>query len=136
LLDNQNLVIGQKYHAPTNWEKTMELAQIEQRLKTDLREAKEELAQLEVILGEKPDLGPGTGNAGVRTWEMNLARKERTLNQIDKLRHALERVNEGVYGTCENCKKPINPERLAILPTATLCADCAQQQESNSGLES
>jgi RNA polymerase-binding transcription factor DksA len=113
----------------------MELTQIEQKLKNDLQEAKEELAQLEVALGEKPDLGPGTGDAGVRTWEMNLARKEQTLNQIDKLRHALARVDEGVYGACENCEKPINPERLAILPTATLCTNCAQQQEANSGLE-
>lgn len=113
----------------------MELTQIEQRLKTSSQEAKDELAQLEVALGEKPDLDPGTGDPGVRTWEMNLARKERTLNQIDKLRYALERVNEGAYGTCENCGKPIIPERLAILPTATLCTNCAQQQEANSGLE-
>ena len=113
----------------------MELTQIEQRLKTNLEEAKEELAQLEVALGEKPDLGLGTGDAGVRTWEMNLARKEQTLNQIDKLRHALARVDEGVYGACTNCGKPINPERLAILPTAILCADCAQQQEASSSLK-
>lgn len=114
----------------------MELTQIKQQLKTNLREAEEELAQLEVDLGEKPDFGLGTGNAGTQSWEMNLTRREQTLNQIDKLRHALERVNEGVYGTCENCGKTINPERLTILPTATLCTDCAQQREANSGMES
>jgi RNA polymerase-binding protein DksA len=112
----------------------MELAQIKQQLKTDLEEAEEELSQLEEDLEEKPDFGLGTGSAGTQNWEMNLSRREQTLNQIEKLRHALERVNQGVYGTCENCGNPINPERLEILPTATLCADCAQQ-EANSGLE-
>ena len=107
----------------------MNLTQIKRQLKTNLQEAEEELAQLEVILGEKPDFGLGTGNAGTQTWEMNLTRREQTLNQIEKLHHALKRVNEGAYGICENCGKPINPERLEILPTTTLCAECAQQQE-------
>ena len=112
----------------------MELTQIKKRLKTDLREAEEELAQLEVTLEERPAFGLGTGNVGTQSWEINLTRREQTLHQINKLRHALERVNKGVYGTCENCGNPINPERLEILPTATLCADCAQQQEANSNL--
>lgn len=105
----------------------MELTQIEQQLKTDLQEAEEELTQLEVALEEKPDFGLGAGNTGAQNWEMNLTRREQTLNQIDKLCHALERVNKGVYGTCENCGKPINPERLEILPTTALCTDCARQ---------
>jgi RNA polymerase-binding protein DksA len=113
----------------------MKLTQIEQQLKTDLREAEEELSQLEVALEEKPDFGLGTGSAGAQSWEMNLTRREQTLNQIKKLGHALERVNKGVYGTCENCGNPINSERLEILPTATLCTECAQQkQEANSNL--
>jgi RNA polymerase-binding protein DksA len=66
---------------------------------------------------------------------MNLARREQTLTYIDDLHHALARVKEGTYGTCENCGNPINPERLEALPTATLCLDCAQQQEANAGLE-
>jgi hypothetical protein len=36
----------------------MKLTQLEQQLKTDLQRTKEELAQLEVALGEKPDFGP------------------------------------------------------------------------------
>jgi len=113
----------------------MELTQIKKQLRIDLKEAEKELAQLEVALAEKPDFGLGTGNAGTQSWEMNLNRKEQTLNQIDNLRHALDRADKGTYGTCENCGNPINPERLEILPTATLCANCAQQQQTNSGLE-
>jgi RNA polymerase-binding protein DksA len=107
--------------------------QIKEQLKSDLQQAQEELAQLEAALEEKPDFG--TGDAGTRTWEMNLARREQVLTHIDDLHHALARVEQGTYGTCENCENPINPERLEILPTATLCLDCAQQQETNVGLE-
>jgi RNA polymerase-binding protein DksA len=113
----------------------MKLTQIKKQLKTDLQQAEEELAQLEAALKEKPDFAPGTGDAGTRTWEMNLARREHVLTHIDDLHHALARVEQGTYGTCENCGNPINPERLEILPAATLCLNCAQQQETNAGLE-
>jgi RNA polymerase-binding protein DksA len=45
---------------------------------------------------------------------------QQTLAQID---HALERIEEGSYGTCERCGKPIGEERLRARPWATLCID-------------
>ena len=36
---------------------------------------------------------------------------------------ALERMEEGTYGICEKCGKPIGEERLEALPWATLCID-------------
>jgi DnaK suppressor protein len=54
---------------------------------------------------------------------------EQMLQQVD---HALERVAAGTYGTCENCGKPIPPERLDARPYATLCVNCQQQRESGS----
>jgi DnaK suppressor protein len=107
----------------------MELTQIKDQLKTDLQQAEEDLVQLETVLEERPDFGPGRGDAGTQTWEMNLTRKDQILSHISRLQHALERANKGVYGICENCGRPIDPERLEILPTATLCADCAQQHQ-------
>jgi RNA polymerase-binding protein DksA len=43
-----------------------------------------------------------------------------TLAQIDR---ALARLDEGTYGTCERCGKPIGEERLRARPWATLCID-------------
>lgn len=37
---------------------------------------------------------------------------------------ALEKLEEGTYGTCDDCKKPIAPERLEALPWATRCVGC------------
>ena len=39
---------------------------------------------------------------------------------------ALDRLEVGTYGTCENCGKQIPPERLEALPTARLCVACKQ----------
>lgn len=47
--------------------------------------------------------------------------------QVDK---ALGRVKSGKYGLCERCGKKIDPERLEIDPSATLCITCATISES------
>lgn len=41
---------------------------------------------------------------------------------------ALRRMDEGTYGKCENCGRPIPLERLEAIPTATLCVACKQQK--------
>jgi RNA polymerase-binding transcription factor len=43
-----------------------------------------------------------------------------TLAQIDR---ALARLDDGTYGICERCGKPIGEERLRARPWATLCID-------------
>jgi DnaK suppressor protein len=48
---------------------------------------------------------------------------EQVLAEIDA---ALRRIDEGTYGICTNCGKPIPPERLEALPWASLCIDCAR----------
>jgi DnaK suppressor protein len=40
------------------------------------------------------------------------------------LDRALEKLEEGTYGTCDDCKKPIAPERLEALAWATRCVGC------------
>jgi RNA polymerase-binding transcription factor DksA len=43
-----------------------------------------------------------------------------TLVEIDA---ALQRIEDGTYGSCEVCGKPIGAERLAAIPWARLCID-------------
>ena len=40
------------------------------------------------------------------------------------LEKSLRKIDEGTYGTCERCGKPIDEERLEALPYAELCIDC------------
>lgn len=50
------------------------------------------------------------------------------LGQIDD---ALERIEEGTYGICEECQEPIGIERLKALPFTPLCINCKRLQESS-----
>ncbi len=51
---------------------------------------------------------------------------ERQLGQIDA---ALARIEDGSYGTCAICGKPIGADRLRAVPWATLCIDDQRRQE-------
>lgn len=39
---------------------------------------------------------------------------------------AIRRIEGGDYGRCEVCGRPIDPERLDLLPTASTCVGCAR----------
>lgn len=45
--------------------------------------------------------------------------------QLDEVQRALTRIDEGEYGLCEVCGRPIQEERLEAVPAATLCIDHA-----------
>ena len=45
----------------------------------------------------------------------------RRLNQVDK---ALMRIEEGKYGICIDCSKPIEGDRMALQPFSTRCTSC------------
>jgi DnaK suppressor protein len=42
---------------------------------------------------------------------------------------ALKRIEDGTFGICENCGKPIGTERLEAMPWVTLCIDCKRLAE-------
>jgi RNA polymerase-binding protein DksA len=51
---------------------------------------------------------------------------EAVLRAIDG---ALARMDEGTYGSCTRCGRPIRVERLEALPYAELCIDCKREVE-------
>lgn len=51
---------------------------------------------------------------------------ERALAAIDA---ALQRIEDGTYGTCETRGEPIGAERLEALPWTTQCIDCKRREE-------
>jgi RNA polymerase-binding transcription factor DksA len=54
--------------------------------------------------------------------EALLDQARRDLSDVDR---ALRRLEDGGYGTCEGCGRPISPERLAARPAARTCITCA-----------
>ncbi len=45
--------------------------------------------------------------------------------QLEQIDAALARVDDGSYGICASCGRPIAAARLAARPTATTCIECA-----------
>ena len=53
----------------------------------------------------------------------------REKNLLDKIQRALERIDAGTFGICEECDEPISIKRLQARPETTLCIRCKEEQE-------
>ena len=59
---------------------------------------------------------------------------ERESQAVADIDQALLRIEEGSYGTCQRCGKPIDERRLEALPTARYDAACQSEIETRQGL--
>lgn len=48
--------------------------------------------------------------------------------EIKAIDLAIYKIDEGIYGVCDNCGKRISLERLKALPTASFCSQCAKSR--------
>ena len=68
-------------------------------------------------------VGDGTAEAVERLATTATARSlSASIADIDR---ALDKIEEGSYGTCDDCGRPIAPARLEALPATPFCVDCA-----------
>ena len=51
---------------------------------------------------------------------------EREYSQLQNARAALDRIQEGSFGTCQGCDEQIHPKRLAAVPWAAFCIRCQE----------
>jgi DnaK suppressor protein len=56
---------------------------------------------------------------------------DREFNQLRAVRAALRRIQEGTFGTCQECEEDIHPKRLAAVPWATFCIRCQEAIDNN-----
>jgi RNA polymerase-binding protein DksA len=57
-----------------------------------------------------------------------LALIDQTRERLAAVEEALARMDDGTYGSCANCGRPIPEARLEARPLAVLCVDCASQR--------
>lgn len=90
------------------------------------------------VVSEDPfkDLGRATDNASPDTdaeeqfgHARSMAIKAELDRKIVQTRRALTRIKLGKYGTCANCGKMIDTDRLMIYPEAALCINCESKKE-------
>lgn len=63
-----------------------------------------------------------------REFSLDLASKERGV--LHEVNYALQKLQEGGFGACETCKKPISKIRLKAVPYAVNCLKCQEKKES------
>jgi DnaK suppressor protein len=61
--------------------------------------------------------------------EKNLTVRQTLEASLQAVNDALRKFDEGTYGICANCGKPIAEKRLRALPEATHCIDCQAKLE-------
>ncbi|MBQ3171957.1 MAG: RNA polymerase-binding protein DksA [Mailhella sp.] len=62
-----------------------------------------------------------------RAFTLRIRDRERKL--ITKIKEALQRMDDGEYGICEECGEDISLARLKARPVTTLCVSCKARQE-------
>jgi RNA polymerase-binding transcription factor len=70
-------------------------------------------------------VGDGTTEAISRFASVGVANDLQAIS--DRIDRALAKLDEGTYGTCDRCGKPIAAGRLRAAPESALCIDCARK---------
>ena len=56
---------------------------------------------------------------------------DREYAELRNVRVAIRRIEEGSFGTCQECDEDIHPKRLAAVPWATFCIRCQEAADGN-----
>ena len=62
-----------------------------------------------------------------RNFELRIRDREHKL--IKKVKKALQRISDGVFGICESCGEDISIPRLKARPVTTQCIECKTREE-------
>lgn len=69
------------------------------------------------------DQHPADVGSEVFEREKDLSIAERFDSELEEIEAALGKIEDGTYGTCEVCNKPIGRARLEAIPHARFCVD-------------
>ena len=92
-----------------------------------LKEAKETLQHLQDENQNHPDLADRASSETDRAIELRARDRQRKL--IAKIDAALQRLEDGTYGYCEETGEPISLRRLEARPIATLSIEAQERHE-------
>ena len=99
------------------------------RLEEEREQTIERLDSLRKSLREEVEPATDEGYPDIYEREKNLALLHRLEQKLESINRAMRSQQKGSYGICERCGEAIDPERLEVLPDATLCLKCKQEIE-------
>ncbi len=104
---------------------------------TDYRSLLEQ--EREALARQLAELGFGSVGGNGLTYDANFADSSQVTAErgeaevlatelrtaLSDVEHALEKLEQGTFGVCEKCHKPISPARLEAMPAVHRCIECA-----------
>jgi len=108
------------------------LAKIRSYLQKQQKQVEEEIKELDrddlALNNTTPESSePGTDSFIADVHSRLTAVKTTLQDMLKKTQLSLRKLRVGTYGKCEKCGKVIEPARLAVLPTATMCLSCSKK---------
>ncbi|MCL4366592.1 TraR/DksA family transcriptional regulator [Patescibacteria group bacterium] len=101
-----------------------------------LSKQKEVEEQIKVIDRDDPvfDQNVEVSEPGTESWQAEVhgrisAVKGDLISMSKKITVSLLQLKKGTYGKCQSCGKPIEADRLEVIPTASLCMSCSKKAE-------
>lgn len=79
-----------------------------------------------------PDLGDQATAETDRNFMLRLRGREQRL--LNKINEAIERIDSGTFGICDDCGNEIDIKRLEVRPVTTMCIECKTLQEEEEKL--
>ena len=94
-----------------------------------LKESSQTLNNLQTENETKPDITDRASEEIDRSFELRTRDRERKL--INKIDAALQRIDDGSYGYCDETGDPISIKRLEARPVATLSLEAQEMHEKS-----
>jgi DnaK suppressor protein len=105
-------------------------------IRRDLEAHRDESRERIATLAKRPErgtaqgfgkrIGDGTVEAISRLTEIGVGTSLEV--DLERTERALAKLDEGTYGLCDECGKPIAAKRLQAMPNVVLCIECAAAQ--------
>jgi len=119
-------VLGPKVMNKAQLKKFRDL--LEEKRQDIIARAKQTLSQdMTLDQDDLPDEMDLASSEYLQSFTFRLRGREKVF--LDKIQRALERIDEGTFGTCDECNEEISAKRLEARPETTLCIRCKEDQE-------
>ena len=103
-------------------------ADLEEKKDAVIRRARETMDQdMTLDSAELPDEMDLASSEYMQSFTFRLRGRERVF--LQKIEKAIKKLDEGVFGICEDCEEPIGSKRLEARPETELCIRCKEDQE-------
>ena len=100
---------------------------LQNKRKTLLQEAAQTIEEIDETSEVVADSTDQASLESDRAFLLRIRDRERKL--ISKIDEALNRIQNGTFGTCMECGEPISQKRLEARPETTLCIECKESAE-------